>query len=363
MTVDIRGTDEQNKGALLMLEAVCERLGPRTKLSANPFAASWETRARLELRQTLHSFRRPRSFSVAGNFIPKRLTHRYGIVSDDEITGVVDASGFAYSDSFSVKRQQREVLFGRRWKANGVPKVLLPQAFGPFEDATKSIWSREIIEQAALVCVRDRRSLEHVKALAPGVNPILSPDFTIGLSADPSGVNLAGGVALVPNTKIITHGVMTIEAYVDFFVACGAAAAAAGVGAPVVVLHETGDVDLGKQIAERLDCAALEPGLPRGLKYSLGTASLVVASRYHAIVSGLSQGVPTVIVGWSHKYEELARDFGVPEWVWHGPDDGRADELIARVSASATDELFEAREALIEKNEMMWGAVTDVLGI
>ena len=32
---------------------------------------------------------------------------------------------------------------------------------------------------------------------------------------------------------------------------------------------------------------------------------MLVASRFHAMVSGLAAGVPTMLVGWSHKYAEV----------------------------------------------------------
>ena len=41
-----------------------------------------------------------------------------------------------------------------------------------------------------------------------------------------------------------------------------------------------------------------------------GCFDLLLASRFHALVFGFSQGVPAAALGWSHKYEELFSLFG-----------------------------------------------------
>lgn len=65
------------------------------------------------------------------------------------------------------------------------------------------------------------------------------------------------------------------------------------------------------------------------LRYLIGLCTLFVASRFHAMVSSLAMGVPTLVIGWSHKYREVLEMFELEEWALR--DDGLTTaELLAR---------------------------------
>ena len=51
------------------------------------------------------------------------------------------------------------------------------------------------------------------------------------------------------------------------------------------------------------------------LKNEIASCEVLVASRYHSCVAGLSAGVPTLVIGWHWKYEELLTLYGQEEWV------------------------------------------------
>lgn len=52
----------------------------------------------------------------------------------------------------------------------------------------------------------------------------------------------------------------------------------------------------------------------RGVRKIIGASDGLVASRFHAMVAGLSLCVPTMVVGWSHKYRETLADFGMENY-------------------------------------------------
>lgn len=50
------------------------------------------------------------------------------------------------------------------------------------------------------------------------------------------------------------------------------------------------------------------------LRAVIGRCDLFIACRFHAMVSALAMGVPTLVLGWSHKYAEVLEQFGVREF-------------------------------------------------
>lgn len=50
------------------------------------------------------------------------------------------------------------------------------------------------------------------------------------------------------------------------------------------------------------------------LRYLIGLCAFFVTSRFHAMISSLSMGVPTLVIGWSHKYEEVLGMFELQSW-------------------------------------------------
>jgi len=361
MTVDIRGTNTINKGAQLMLEAAAARLRDRYEVSVPIAGTSYDVRSLNGLRQTLHRYGHPRASAALGSVVPRRVRRQFGLVADSDITGVVDASGFAYSDSFGAARARREALFGRAWAKRGVPKVLLPQAFGPFEDPEVRTWCREVVAQAQLVFARDRVSLDYLRSLGTSTPIDLAPDFTIGVG--PASVRRPldeDYVAIVPNGKMVKAGVFSREAYVDELGRYAAAAQAAGLR-PLIVVHETGDSRIAQSVAEASGSALFTDPDPRVLKGVIAESVATVASRFHAIVGALSQGVPTVALGWSHKYRELLADFEVEDWLT--APGSRPDQVLAAVlgDAAGRARLAGSKQRLLQDVDGMWSKTFDTL--
>ncbi|MGL4257886.1 MAG: polysaccharide pyruvyl transferase family protein [Microbacterium sp.] len=65
------------------------------------------------------------------------------------------------------------------------------------------------------------------------------------------------------------------------------------------------------------------------LRYLIGRCRLFVASRFHAMVSSLAMAVPTLVIGWSHKYREVLEMFELEEWAF-GHDKLTPDHLNER---------------------------------
>jgi hypothetical protein len=317
--IQLRGVGFRNKGAELMLHAVVEQARRwDVSVAVTPSTGSYRERALLGLYQTLAPASLGPLAGAAGAILPRGFRKRYGIVTEGEIGAVLDASGFAYSDQWGAGPAETLARLAARWRRRGRPVVLLPQAFGPFRDArTREAFGRAMGE-VALVFARDRASLAHLEPFrGRGAAIETAPDFTVGVKARlPEGFEPRPGlVAIIPNRRMVDKSAAaSAQQYVDFLAGCAAHVARRGMH-PLLVVHDTGlDRELAEAVRRQAGGGAavvVEPD-PRALKGVLGACRLVVASRYHALVGALVQGVPSLATGWSHKYAELFDDFGCP---------------------------------------------------
>lgn len=360
--IEVRGVNTHNKGAHLMMLAIADVLGDETQLTIAPNGTEYADRSRAGYRQTVLLNQAPRISRIVGNLVPSSIRSAYGLVSDRQIDGVLDAAGFAYSDSFSPARAQREAKLAEHWARRGVPLVFLPQAFGPFQKPEQRRWSKALLEKATLIFARDRVSLAHLEELGLENDVRLAPDFTVGLNVSAIPRQISGSYgAIVPNEKLVTQGRVTEGEYVESLAAVGRQYQAAGLQA-VVVIHEFNDQRIGSAIGHASGAELFTHRDPLVLKRVLGDATVAVASRFHAVVGALALNTPVAAYGWSHKYEELMADFGVPEWAVKGRDDLEAtvSELLT-ISTETREALAVTVSEVKKTNTGMWADVRRAL--
>jgi len=308
---------------------------------------------------------------VAG-LIPARLRRRYGLVLDSEVDVVIDAAGFAYSDQWGSASSLELARATLRWRRRGTKVILMPQAFGPFADPVIRSAVLESADNADLVFPRDSTSYRYLTDVTGERDYIRQyPDFTNLIDGIvPEEVDSEKpGVAIVPNYRMID---MTDESasdrYLPFMIRCAERLLELK-ARPYVLVHE-GVED--ERLAEQISAASggipiVREDDPLRIKGILGASDAVVASRYHALVSALSQGVPSVATGWSHKYNELFEDYGFPEGVLsiddeHARIDAMLNKLVnveSRKEISA--QLLRSSARLKALSEEMWVAARSVI--
>jgi colanic acid/amylovoran biosynthesis protein len=282
---------------------------------------------------------------------------------------VIDASGFAFSDQWG-RHKAQNLLEKMTYRRRRIPLILLPQAMGPFELGHVARACDSLLRRADLVFVRDRYSLEKVETLTRGgVKTQLFPDFTIPLEAKGHETQRVTRryAAVVPNYRMIDKGGAG-SAYLEFLERALKLIESIGV-APMLLLHESReDWRLVEMLAERgVSPQVIKDPDPLVLKRYLGDAEFVIGSRFHALVSALSQGVPTIGAGWSHKYQELFDDFDVPEFVITDVDDSQhLEALVARVGnadqrTQLSEVISKAAASKKIKIEGMWEQVFDLI--
>ena len=379
MIIEVRKAGFRNKGAELMLLAIVARLRaayPDAALTMTPSAPHgsepFAKLTALGLYPKASLNRRGIEWGAAAAVIPRRLRRRYGLVLDREVDVVIDAAGFAYSDQWGAESSRELARSARRWRRRGTKVILMPQAFGPYSERTIRMAILRAVDNADLVMPRDSTSYRHLTEVTGEREYIRQyPDFTNlidGVVADGFAAEELG-VAIVPNVRMIDKTDATSSGrYVPFMTGCVRRLTELG-ARPYMLVHEGVD---DERLAAQISAASggipiVKEDDPLRIKGILGASRAVVASRYHALVSALSQGVPAVATGWSHKYTELFEDYGFPEGVLSiDAEAGHIDSMLERIvdtaaSQEITAQLLHSSARLKSLSEEMWGAVQSVI--
>lgn len=328
LLIEIRKAGFVNKGAELMLCSILEKLAnefPNAELAMMPSVsngyAPYLKRAKNGFYQKASFWKKGIQLGWLASLVPEKIREMYGIVLDDQIDIVIDSAGFAYSDQWGGYSCLELADSCKRWKKNGVKVVLMPQAFGPFKSKLNQKAIREMLDSVDLIFARDRISYDYLVSIAgERSNLKLAPDFT----------NLIKGIVpddfdrennrfcIVPNFRMIDKtNKNDSEAYLPFMIEVTRYAYDKK-QKPFILVHE-GEYDLF--LAEKIrasvsnDVQIIKETHPLKIKGILGVSSGSVGSRFHGLVSALSQGTPALATGWSHKYKMLFEDYGFPEGV------------------------------------------------
>jgi len=370
MTIEVTGTSTKNKGAELMLIAIREHFADysEVQLAVNQFFGSYAKRAKYGLRQKVKLNGWGRSW-LAAALMPLEFRRAFGLVRNDDVDVLLDASGFAFGDQHPV---ERTVGFARRTekaKQAGKMVILLPQALGPFERPPVRNAFARIVDAADLVFARDDVSMEHAqRAVGTPDHLRQAPDFTNTIQPELSSDRDASNRAcIVPNQRMVEHAESdeAAAAYVPFLGRCVEAVDAAGLS-PVVLLHEQDDDGLAEDLQCHLDRSlpVHAESDPVELKRFLGESHLVIASRFHALVGALSQGIPAIGTSWSHKYEMLFEEYECSDMLLSVQADEKQVRDCVRTATGErrtelTGRIREARAQLEEATTDMWKQVDE----
>lgn len=378
MLIEIRKTHFINKGAELMLRSIVAKLReelPQARLVIAPLQGydSYLQRCELGLYQKVWLQRYRIQWGYMGKLIHKKLRQMYGMVLDSEIDVVLDASGFSYSDQWGDKNCLEAEKSIKRWKKKGTKVVFLPQAFGPFTSPKARRAFRNVVESADLMFPRDEISYKHVTDVAGKQGHIkMAPDFTNLVPGEISGEfdTHANRFCIIPNYRMIDKTEENISSrYIPFLVTCARYLQERG-ARPFILIHEgENDLWLGQQVAKELEQEiniVRETNALR-IKGIIGASEGLISSRFHGIVSALSQGIPALATGWSHKYEMLFQDYGFPEgMVSVNSDQQEIQQKIDLLTSEASREnlgkiLRKAADIHKQAASQMWDEVLSLI--
>jgi len=378
MIIEIRGVQFVNKGAELMLRTIMGTIRARypntrfvMELSRNTTIEQYKSNG---IYTKLNLLRGGVDTGDLGRFLPALIREKFHLISENEINVIIDSSGFAYGDFWGAKKAQIRMSNQiKKWKKQGKRIIFLPQAFGPFnnEELRKSM--AVILEYADLVFAREKYSMKYLIETAPEYSSkvFLSPDFTnLTKGILPENFNSVDyQVAIIPNLKMLESKMFKVandyykllKVFIDKICQKNLK--------PYFLLHEGGkDQIVSSAVNNLLDSPipVIEEADPIKLKGIINTAHAVIGSRFHGLVSALSQGVPVLCLGWSHKYEALLEDYDFSEGLvpLNRIDDKFIEDKLGAVldplkRPELLSKLKESSEVQKRLSEQMWEKVFD----
>lgn len=334
--VQIMAPCRVNKGDQLMVEALYRKLGKRYYLPIPvwnnvPASRFWSA---------------PNLIKMAYQGIQRSIQVR----THGKPAVILDGSGYQLGDPWArmSKALSVRLLLYQYYRAKGVRIIMLPQSIGPFNNRLVASNAAGILQLADLVFVRCESSRRY--ALEIGC-----PDSKIRIAPDYSNIvppkmpkhpeHWSRCVCVVPSMRMIdktSTGVSNV--YLSALIKYIHGVWDRGLE-PFLLVHQEEDMTLARTLKKTLDrpIMIIDPP-PRVAKGILASSRAVIASRYHAVVSSLSQGTPVIGTGWTHKYQALFRDYTCEECLIERLDSTpHLEESLDRV----LDE--ESRSTIVEK--------------
>lgn len=254
---------------------------------------------------------------------------------------VVDCAGISFSSGRGIPILVYNALMTGTPLLLGTPTVKVAQALGPFVGPVNRSLARLVLPHLATICARGARTREHLDSLGLS-NVVDVADLAFSLEESVSlPASVARDVAAAGEGYVVVMPSSVVRGIVgsgggDYVAAMAETIAEirrlAGRGV-VIAAHSyrvgmpegrMNDGPVCREIAERLSgddgVVLVDADLSAGeLRHLVAGASVLVTSRFHAMISGLATCTPTVVVGWSHKYREVLDDFGLARF---GMDSG-----------------------------------------
>ncbi len=277
---------------------------------------------------------------------------------------VIDVSGFAYADQWGLAGYRRISPLVQHCRRTDKPVIFMPQAWGPFDSAgSQEALGAMLDGDNVHYYSRDSESSRWLQSVLGESNRATTPYPDIaflfrGASAE-TGTTLLRDlsfsldrpvVGIAPNMRVYERA--GSPGRNNPYVAALASLAQHCLDHwEVDVLVQPNELKMSEHSDDRLLCGLIAQAVARPDRCRvaneylsaestwalLGRLDFLFASRFHSLVFALSQGVPAMALGWSHKYEELLSLFG-----WEGEVTRQAD-LDARRLLATADRIWDER--------------------
>jgi len=276
-----------------------------------------------------------------------------------EADAVIDLCGIAFGDGRGLPLLAYNVACCLPAFALGTPVFKLAQALGPFETQPNRVLARFVLRRCAVVVARGPQTLAHLQEL--GIRgAVARPDTSFAMTV--TREHRAAAEELMPPvaaderllvcspSEVVrrlcqSRGIAFEDEFVIFL-----ERRLADAWRVVLVPHSLGrgasknnDLDLCRRILARLPAARASMIVPvedpHVLRAAIGRADAFVGCRFHSVVAALAMGVPSLVIGWSHKYREMSDMLQPGDWTidWSSFSAAAAEARFAELMARARE--------------------------
>jgi len=273
----------------------------------------------------------------------------------EHIDAMVDISGFAFSDETGerISSYHRALVLAMFKKQK--PCIYFPQAWGPFNNRMIACNVSSIVRQSSAVFARDSKSYRWLLSLTRFHKKriLRSPDIAFLFRGDSrstgAGILAESGagplgpprIGIIPNQHVYGRcsGTGTENSYVRLLMDTARFCTSRLGGHVFFIMHEfstgkSGGTKLDTGIFDMLERSTngnkqisfIRREIPaETIKSVIGNMDIIICSRFHGLVAALSQNVPSIAIGWSHKYGELMNDAGLGAYNFSVQDSGQKE--------------------------------------
>ncbi|MFA6309280.1 MAG: DUF6020 family protein [Clostridia bacterium] len=249
---------------------------------------------------------------------------------------VVDAAGISFVDSRSLVMNFYNYICMFVPLALNKKVIKFSQAMGPFKKLSNRTLAKSILPKIDTICARGLITQSYLKELNLS-NTVLCADGAFVLPNDKKTEKEIGNV--IAKSKFFNEKTVGLSVSSVVYKYC----TDAGIDYVktmaefidyltndkefnVIIIAQSArfnteslknnDLPICKKVfdlvANKEKCINLDTEMtPREIREYIGSCEMLIASRFHAMISSLYKGVPVFLIGWSHKYKEVLDMFGL----------------------------------------------------
>ena len=308
----------------------------------------------------------------------------FGKIAECDI--FLDAAGISFSDGRE-KFTIFNILSLLPALAAGIRVVKISQAMGPFNNLLNRLMAKLILPRLALVVSRGEQTSSFLKELNLK-NTVAYPDAAFSMDCTCEDEKAADTLFLSHTEKVIV-GISPSQVVwklcnkqgVDYLgILARVTAECRNRGYHCIVFPHSArtgitkthnnDLPLMKKFISLLepgeDLTVLDGELEAGvLRCLIAKMDILIASRFHAIISAMCVGVPAIVVGWSHKYAEVLSPFQLEKFVqpYSNFDFDSTMKMVDTLLQNhdvLSGEILQETRLIQEKNQMFFREIAEL---